>query len=310
MMCPANYAWVDARQRSELGMNGGSTIGSIYVPGGEWAASICDQSNAFTSVVVPDWMRLWCAAPPLRAHDIWSLLSPELQAKTGPFDWIAPCYRRLAMGSSHSVHLLMSMNIEAVGRALWQSRRIASEALGTMSRVQVDVLRTEQLKIAPGDEVHDVLDLDDDEQWLRAQTAKRSGRARTSAPAWTLDSWCAAVRAAARESTRVFVVMHLFAGERRAGDVEDAFFEAMAAAGLVLLFLSADIADDPRWDLSVPETFMRLREIVTEGLVDMVMAGPPCATWSRLRFRAGGGGAPSPLPLDAMGAARRLASRG
>ena len=37
---------------------------------------------------------------------------------------------------------------------------------------------------------------------------------------------------------------------------------------------------------------MRLRELVSESLIDAVFDGPPCATWSRFRLRAGG---PRPL---------------
>ncbi len=63
-------------------------------------------------------------------------------------------------------------------------------------------------------------------------------------------------------------------------------------AGLALLVLSVDLADDGRWDLSSPETFAKLRELAVEGLIDLILGGPPCATWSRLRFRLGG---PRPL---------------
>ncbi len=86
----------------------------------------------------------------------------------------------------------------------------------------------------------------------------------------------------------MFVVMHLFAGCRREGDLEDWLARLAEEAGLKLLILSIDLADDPVWDLSEPETFMRLRELVAESLIAAVFGGPPGAMWSRLRFRARG----------------------
>ena len=126
-----------------------------------------------------------------------------------------------------------------------------------------------------------------DDDWLAAHQAKRVSGAEP-VDGWSLDGWCDAVRAASRGTTRTFVVMHLFAGSRRKGDLEDCLQQAASAAGLSLLMLSVDIADDPRWDLAVPETFVRLRELVSEALVDAVLGGPPCSTWSKLRFRTGG----------------------
>ena len=68
--------------------------------------------------------------------------------------------------------------------------------------------------------------------------------------------------------------MHLFAGCRREGDLEDWLTRLAEEAGLKLLILSVDLADDPAWDLSEPETFMRLRELVSESLIDAVFGGP------------------------------------
>eukprot|EP00959_Pyramimonas_sp_CCMP1952_P001412 28974-Pyramimonas_sp.AAC.1 len=41
-----------------------------------------------------------------------------------------------------------------------------------------------------------------------------------------------------------------------------------------------------------PETVALLGELAEEGLIDMVIGSPPCATWSRARFRDNG---PRPL---------------
>ena len=53
---------------------------------------------------------------------------------------------------------------------------------------------------------------------------------------------------------------------------------------LRVLFLSADLLDDPRWDLANPSTFSALMELCEGGWVDIVLGGPPCSTWSRARY--------------------------
>ena len=62
--------------------------------------------------------------PPVRAWETWSLLDEGARKGLQPLTWMAPAYQRLAMGSSHSVHILMSINITAAGRAMMASRRL------------------------------------------------------------------------------------------------------------------------------------------------------------------------------------------
>ena len=66
------------------------------------------------------------------------------------------------------------------------------------------------------------------------------------------------------------------------------------ACGFLVLFLSADLADDPNWDFSLPETFHAIASLCVEGLVDVWLAGPPCSTVSRLRHLCVKGG-PRPV---------------
>ena len=64
-----------------------------------------------------------------------------------------------------------------------------------------------------------------------------------------------------------------------------------------VLFLSADVADDPRWDLANPSTFSALMELCEGGWVDIVLGGPPAR--------------PGPGPHTiADGQALRLCARG
>ncbi len=128
MMVPSNYAWCDARGRAELGMHAGGILSQMYVPSGAWCVSGWDESNAFTAIRTPAWMWPWATTPPVRAGDVWDRLSALQQKHLSPAAWVHPAYRRLPMGGSHSVHILMSVNLHIVGTALTSSRKLRSAA--------------------------------------------------------------------------------------------------------------------------------------------------------------------------------------
>ena len=74
-------------------------------------------------------MHGWCAAPPVAAHLVAELLPAVLLEKVGLYGWVYPLYTRLAMGSSHSVYILMTINMAIIGRSLhaaWRWQRIAA----------------------------------------------------------------------------------------------------------------------------------------------------------------------------------------
>ena len=96
--------------------------------------------------------------------------------------------------------------------------------------------------------------------------------------------WCRLVRDTRLQPERTFVVMHLFAGERRAKNVQAYLEVKMRNAGLKLLMLSVDIKDDAEWDLSAKDLFEELMQLAEGGYLDAVLGGPPCGTFSRLRW--------------------------
>ena len=106
MQCASNYLFSDVTKRSELGMMGGAALADLHVPGDSLSLASWDESNAFSFVRTPAWMWPWCCSPAVRARDVWTLLAAPLQAKLNGADWVFPAYTRLAMGSSHSVHIL------------------------------------------------------------------------------------------------------------------------------------------------------------------------------------------------------------
>ena len=125
MQCASNYMWCDPRPRGELGMMGGSALARNFIPSDNCAIAACDEDSAFTFVQVPEWMEAWCAGPPLIAAEVWHLLTDHIRASVeDPFGtYVAPLYRRLAMGSSHSVYLLMKINSHSVGQMLLNHSR-------------------------------------------------------------------------------------------------------------------------------------------------------------------------------------------
>ena len=87
-----------------------------------------DQENCFTYVLTPRWMWAWFCAPSL-PH--WAFGGPSV---TGRWDVplnarLHPAYRRLPLGCSHSVDLVMAINNHAVFRALSSSKALHERAV-------------------------------------------------------------------------------------------------------------------------------------------------------------------------------------
>lgn len=183
--------------------------------------------------------------------------------------WIFPTYTRLPMGSSHSVHILMTINLEVTGRTLWRSGLLLAAASATA-------------------------DAPEDEEWGQRASAHR-GAGRTApdeAPGLLLEAFLQKVRRLRHSSQRVCVVLHLFSGPPRDQDVECSLHDAAAAVGLALFVASVDLSRHVDWDITKPRIYHALFETICQGLIDVVIGGPPCATWSKLRYKPNG---PPPL---------------
>jgi len=91
---------------------------------------------------------------------------------------------------------------------------------------------------------------------------------------------------------RVMIVVHVFSGLRRAGDFEDWVGRLAHEAGIRCLCMSFDYAANPSHDLLDDDFFGSLRALCWSGLVWGFLGGPPCKTWSKLRWIPNG---PPPL---------------
>ena len=222
MMCGTNYLWIDAKQRSTLGMMGGAGLGSTYTPDGSVAFAGWDESTAFTSVIMPEWAWPWCACPPVRARDVWSQLPQQLRARVSSMSFVYPMYTQLVMGGSHSVHLLMSINVHSVGKTLVRCCRLGQPP--SASKLQA----TQYFSLCEGDEDElessedeegPPLAVDDDDRWAEVHSRKRVFRVEADtaqAGIRTLEEFSTAVKVVKMASERVFVVVHVFVPVRDA----------------------------------------------------------------------------------------------
>ena len=95
-----------------------------------------------------------------------------------------------------------------------------------------------------------------------------------------LDEWLETLKGLRQGPERVFVAVHFFSGERRDGDMEEWIGQLGEAAGLKVHVTSADLAEHPEWDFVSLRVCDRLMEAIELGLVDIIICGPPCSTWS------------------------------
>ena len=289
MQCAANYMFGDPTARAHLGMGGGSSLARVFVKEDHMCVAACDEDSAFTYVKVPEWMSSWQAAPPILASLAWDLLDSGLkeQIATPELTYVAPKYLRLAMGGGHSVYILMRINLQHIGKTLFNYAARLCIRDG-------DETGDDPRGVDSVDSDHGEPDLEllGDEEWGHRQKLRRWGS--QNSVGWTVDGFCEEVRRTKHEDERIYVVIHMFAGARREGDVQQFLEHKMQDAGLKLLMISVDLAEDPEWDFANPITFSKLMGLAEEGLVDIFFGGPPCSTVARSRFVKIPGG-PRPL---------------
>ena len=111
MQVPFNYLMCSVHQRPGLGMDGGKAVSRIRSDGEGFACAACDESNAFTSVIVRHVMIKFQGTPPVVAATFWHLLPIALRSRIRRRDPVSACNRRLTMAASHAVFILMQINL-------------------------------------------------------------------------------------------------------------------------------------------------------------------------------------------------------
>ncbi len=80
------------------------------------------------------------------------------------------------------------------------------------------------------------------------------------------------------------VLLHLFSGHRRHGDVQDQFERLQHTSSYPLHGLSVDIVISLKFENILDIEIQRLfRAAVHDGHIAAIVAGPPCETWSKAR---------------------------
>ena len=240
--------------------------------------AVMDESNAFSAVATPEWMWAYFTAPLVLASDVWSRPSSTFQSSMSPLDWIAPAYRGLPMGCPHSVHILMSINLRQMGQSLINKFRPPSnwEVDKLDLQEEAEVKKTERV-------------------WAPVRNGRIDTQRELKSPAVFPER----ARPAKSAIAPIMVVLICFAGARREGDLEQMIHEWGAKMGLLFLVESVDLAFNGGWGLGDMRTMSLLLSMISSGLIDFVLGGPPCASWSRVRFLLGG-----PRPLRFHGTAQ------
>ena len=241
--------------------------------------------SAFTFVRVPEWMTRWQGGPPVLAEKAWRLLDDTLkqQISNPGSTYVSPRYLRLAMGGSHSVYILMRINLHHIGKGLYN---YVNEKRSELANEPTDATPPFETMSLHEPSVPD-------QQWKLRQEQRRCADSAGSS-GYTVDQWCQRVRLVKQQTARTFVVTHFFAGERRYGDIEEQVENMCEQQGLTVLMISVDLATDANWDYTNAETFHKIMQLIEEGLIDVVLGGPRCSTVSRSRHVKIPGG-PRPL---------------
>ena len=280
MACPTDYMMTDPRSRSEEGMKGAAALTCLHSQGEDINIAALDESNAFSYVVTPPWMWPWFAAPPVRASEVWTILPIELRDRCNPADWVAAQYQRLPMGFTHSVHILMNINMRHIGMALLSSSKLQVNA---PLKDSAEALHNKLRGLEPvADQMGDDMS---DETWFHLHSKRKDFSAEAaSLRSMCVDEFVDSLRAAKNLPYRVIVVCLAFAGARRKGDIQDWLETWAIRDGFKLLVFSFDLGADGIWDFSEPKVFHILLSLTEQGFIDIWFGGPPCSTVSAACF--------------------------
>ena len=267
MACAFNYLASDAAERSRLGMDAAGALKRVIATDNEWAVSACDQSNAFTNVLVPAWMWPYQATPPLPAHLVYHLLPEHLRSRCQPHTLVSACYQRLPMGFSHAVHILMTINFSIIGRALHSDRILYKYA-------------------QPGFRTHASADKGANASSLSepavAGASDLSCHLKVAdVPIEELGHAVKGIRESKQGDRRVFVVLNFVWGASDLS-VEGALEAHLKGSDFECTWFNFDLGKDGNINLLDPEVFSLLGEL-SRGYVDVILCTLPSDTFGEFR---------------------------
>ena len=183
------------------------------------------------------------------------------------------------MGASHSVHILMNINFKVVGSALYDYAKLLRRTNNDENDDDNSIAISNSLADQKPEEpeipqafptLHEPpssplppprFGWDDrdpnehkgtkDEDWIPPTTTSWNS---SLGLGFTLKQWCQKVRSLRHLGKRMMVVMHLFSGPKRRGDLGSEIERLAAENRLDVLILSADLGWDANWDLGCPKT--------------------------------------------------------
>ena len=147
------------------------------------------------------------------------------------------------MGGTHSVHIIMSINLQAIGRSLMAGKALLGQP--QLETIEDDEVLCEPCAYTAEAGAEDDGSLQSDADWVRSAKVKMQSEpgeqafyGDTAAGHTPVDprEFARKCREARTAFSRVFVVLHFFAGGPRCGDVEEHFRSEAAAHALDVLF--------------------------------------------------------------------------
>ena len=131
-----NYRWGPPPRTHNLGLFGGASLAGVLLEKDQLYVSVNDQENCFTYVATPAWFYPYHAAPPLQHHEFGGPAETGLW-QVGLNTYISPCYKRLAMGSTHSVDLICNINNFCIGQCLTKSSLLHEDLLADAGGLEI-----------------------------------------------------------------------------------------------------------------------------------------------------------------------------
>lgn len=120
---PLGLLLKDCNEYEDLGMYGGAVFEHVFCSGHKMCWAGLDESQAFTSVVMTDWHWKYQATPVMEFEDV-PVCYREAGWRSG--DKVRALYKRMAMGSTNSVFLLMMIHLKLSSEAIKRCPLVSS----------------------------------------------------------------------------------------------------------------------------------------------------------------------------------------
>ena len=136
-----NFLFCEVPREQDLGLWAGATLGALILSTDEAHSAAFDQEACFSYVEVPAWWKSYQCTAPVRHWQVGGSARTGLLCLSDDA-LVYPAYRRLPMGSKHSVDIIIQINWFQAGQSMVSSQKLHMNTV--LSAAHIEILKHPQ----------------------------------------------------------------------------------------------------------------------------------------------------------------------